>query len=190
MLGLLALVVLLVTIIGNGVPAFTQTYVGLSVELKADKLDPKGNRDLAEMAKVTTFGYNPLIEDALVLDLEQAGIETDMKGSALRKMLSSGAASQIRDYVLAHPDKLGQTVHFDVLASSRVDGYLKGRVTREALSEDKNLDAAHLDIIDVLAAKGMSSNAALTSISFSERMPRTRGRKAPASACRCSVRSS
>ena len=154
-LGLAALVVLLVTIIGNGVPAFTQTYVGLTVELKADKLDPKGHRDIAEMAKVTTFGYNPLIESALALDLKQAGIQTDMKGSALRKMLSSGAAGQIRSYVLAHPDKIGQTVHFDVLASGRVDGYLKGRVTREALAQDKNLDAAHLDIIDVLVAKGI-----------------------------------
>ena len=154
-LGLLFLVVLLVTIIQNGSPAFTQTFISLEMELKPEKLDPKGNRDLAEMAKVTTFGYNPLIEEALQRDVAQAGIETGMKGSALRKMLSSGAAGQIRDYVLAHPDQLGETVHFEVLASSRVDGYMKGRVTREALAEDKNLDAAHLDIVDVLVAKGI-----------------------------------
>ena len=154
-LGLAALVVLLVTIIGNGLPAFTQTYVSINVELKADKLDPKGNRDPAEMAKVTTFGYNPLIEDALKLDLEESGIETNMKGSALRKMLSSGVASQIRNYVLANPDQLGETVHFEVLASGRVDGYMKGRVTREALAQDKNLSPEHLDIVDVLVSKGL-----------------------------------
>ncbi len=154
-LGLLFLVVLLVTIVQNGVPAFTQTFVSLEMELREDKLDPKGNRDPDEMAKVTTFGYNPLIEQALSADLEQAGIETDMKGSDLRKMLSSGVAGQIRAFVLANPDKIGSKVHFEVLASSRVDGYLKGRVTREDLAEDKNLDAAHLDLVDKLAEQGV-----------------------------------
>ena len=154
-LGMLFLVVLLFTIIQNGLPAFTQTFVSLEMELRADKLDPKGNRDPDEMAKVTTFGYNPLIQQALLADLEKAGIETDMKGSALRKMLSSGAAGQIRAFVLANPDRIGDTVHFEVLASSRVDGYLKGRVTREDLAEDKNLDAAHLDIVDKLVEQGV-----------------------------------
>ena len=42
-----------------------------------------------------------------------------------------------------------------MLASSRVDGYLKGRVTRESLAQDKNLNAAHLDIVDTLVKKGI-----------------------------------
>jgi phosphate transport system permease protein len=154
-IGLAFLVVLLVTIVSNGLPAFTQTYVHLNIELQADKLDPKGNRNAEEMAKVTTFKYNPLIEAALEKDIAEAGIETDMKPSELRKMLSSGVASQVRNYVLANPDALGKTVGFDVLASGRVDGYLKGRVTRASLAEDKNLSPAHLDIIDALSAKGI-----------------------------------
>ena len=154
-IGLLFLLVLLVTIIGNGLPAFTQTFVKLDIELRADKLDPSGNRNPEQMAKVTTFGYNPLIEAALSRDIADAGIDTDMSGGDLRKMLSSGAASKVRDYVLANPDEIGKTVQFEVLASSRVDGYLKGRVTREALAQDKNLDAAHLDYVDVLVEKGL-----------------------------------
>lgn len=147
-LGMVFLVVLLTTIIQRGVPAFTQTFISLDIELKADKLDPKGNRDLAEMGKVTTFGYNPLIQDALAEAVTNAGLETDMKGSDLRKMLSSGAAADVRAFVLQNPGDLGKTVNFQLLASSRVDGYLKGRVTRGDLANDKNLSAAHLDIVD------------------------------------------
>ena len=154
-LGLLFLVVLLGTIISNGLPAYTQSYVVLNIELNADKLDPKGHRDTTEMAKVTTFGYNPLIGEALAKDVAEAGVTTDMKDNDLRKMLSSSAASQVRDYVLANPDVLGRTVQFEVLASSRVDGYLKGRVTRESLAQDKNLSAAHLDIVDAMVAKDL-----------------------------------
>ena len=39
--------------------AFRQTYLTIDVPLPADVLDPQGNRDPAEMAKVTTFGYAP-----------------------------------------------------------------------------------------------------------------------------------
>lgn len=155
LLGLTFLVILLVTIVQRGLPAFTQTYFALTIELQEDVLDPYGNRDYDEMAGVTTFGYNPLIEDALVEMIADAGIETDMGGSDLRKMLSSGAASSIRDDVLADRDQLGETVTIEILASSRVDGYLKDRVTRASLAEDKNLFPAHLDIVDALVDAGL-----------------------------------
>ena len=150
-IGLVFLVLLLVAIVRNGVPAYTQTFISLPVELQAEKLDKSGNRDPEEIKKVSTFGYNPLIDQALFRVLEQNGVATDYeKGSDLRKMVSASAAAQIRDFVIANPDRIGETVDFRVLASSRVDGYLKGRVQREDLARDKNLDAAHLDIVDQL----------------------------------------
>jgi phosphate transport system permease protein len=55
---------------------------------------------------------------------------------------------------LDNPDLIGQTVAFRVLAASRVDGYLKERVTRVSLERDKNLSPAHLDIVDALITSG------------------------------------
>lgn len=154
-IGLLFLVLLLVSIVRNGVPAYTQTFISLPVELQAEKLDKNGNRDPEEIKKVSTFGYNPLIDQALFRVLEENGVESPFeKGADLRKMVSASAAAEIRDYVIANPEKIGETVSFRVLASSRVDGYLKGRVTREDLARDKNLDAEHLDIIDQLKEAG------------------------------------
>ncbi|MBR9765024.1 MAG: phosphate ABC transporter permease PstA [Rhodobacteraceae bacterium] len=156
-IGLVFLVLLLVAIVRNGVPAYTQTFLSLPIELKAEALDKNGNRDLDDIRKVSTFGYNPLLDEALLRVVADNGIESDYSGADLRKMISSSAAAQVRDYVLTHPADIGETVEFRVLASSRVDGYLKGRVVREDLERDKNLDAAHLDIIDVLRDEGVVS---------------------------------
>ena len=81
-------------------------------------------------------------------------METEIADKQLAKILSDSAAAQIRDFVVANPGRIGDTVAFRVLASSRVDGYLKGRVTREDLARDKNLSPEHLDLIDQMVAAG------------------------------------
>ena len=154
LIGLVFLVTLLFAIVTNGTRAFTQTFITLDVALPAEALDPEGTGDPAEIAKVTTFGYTPLIAEALVATLAQNGIETELPLQAMPNLVSSGAAAQIRDTVLADPSLIGQTVEFRVLASSRVDGYLKGRVSRESLARDRNLSPLHLDIVDGLAEAG------------------------------------
>ncbi|WP_424943129.1 phosphate ABC transporter permease PstA [Aliiroseovarius crassostreae] len=155
-IGLVFLVLLISSIIVKGVGAFQQTTLTLQVELLEAKLDKSGARDIEKIKKVTTFGYNPLIDDAIKRALDDAGIENPFtKGKDLRKMLSSGAASQIREFVIANPNRIGDTVEFDLLASSRVDGYLKDRVSRESLARDKNLTPMHLDMVDALREAGV-----------------------------------
>jgi hypothetical protein len=41
--------------------AFHQAQLAFPMELSAEVLDPKGNRDRAEMAKVTTVGYQKVL---------------------------------------------------------------------------------------------------------------------------------
>ncbi|GAA3875717.1 phosphate ABC transporter permease PstA [Celeribacter arenosi] len=154
--GLLFLVALLYAIIGNGLPAFKQTFVTIPVELVEAKLDKSGTRDIDVMKKVTTFGYKPLVTNSLVAALEDNGIEIPFaKATDVGDILSASVAAQVRDTVLADPALVGKTVEFRLLASSRVDGYFKGRVTREALARDKNLDAEHLDLADQMVAAGL-----------------------------------
>ncbi|WP_341366071.1 phosphate ABC transporter permease PstA [Yoonia sp. BS5-3] len=152
--GLLFLLALLWAIINNGTAAFTQTFINLDVELAEQNLDPSGERNLEDISKVSTFGYTPLIIEALIR--QTSDIETDIADRDLAKILSASAAAEIRSYVVDNPDQIGETVTFRLLASSRVDGYLKGRVQREDLARDRNLDAAHLDLIDVMAERGQA----------------------------------
>lgn len=75
--GILALVLLLASILSNGLSAFQQTYVTLEIALPEDKLDKSGTRDLEVMRKVSTFGYAPLIATAMEAKLAEAGIEIE-----------------------------------------------------------------------------------------------------------------
>ncbi|MEM9429290.1 MAG: phosphate ABC transporter permease PstA [Pseudomonadota bacterium] len=152
--GVLALLFLLITILINGVSAFQQTFVTVEIELLEERLDPEGNRNLDEMRKVTTFGYNPLLEAAVAAKIEALGLETELTGGALRALLSGGSASQMRDAVLADPALVGQTVEFRFLASSRVDGYMKGRVTAETVERDRNFTPAHLELAVAMVERG------------------------------------
>lgn len=144
-IGLGFLITLLVSIVGNGIPAFTQTFVKIPVQLEQQAIDE------AEASFVKTSRYREIIRAAFVEQLARKGVETGMDAADLGKILSSGEASQMREFVLANRDRIGETIEFEFLASSRVDGYLKGRVEREDLARDQNLDAAHLDIVDQLS---------------------------------------
>ena len=153
-IGLLMLLTLLFTIVSRGTGAFQQTFVTLSVPLLEDKLDKNGNRDLEEIKKVSTFGYAPLLKAAFETKVEDTGIETELKSKAMADILSKDAAAQLRDHVLANPELIGSVVEFEFLTNSRVDGYLKGRVTRESIANDKNISAEQLDLVDALVADG------------------------------------
>lgn len=156
-LGLVFLIALLAAIFSNGLSAFTQTTLSIEVELLESELDPDGTRDPAAIAAVSTFGYAPLIEAALVRAVAESGVTTDIEAGDLEDLLSSGAAGQLRAAVVADPELIGQTIRYDIFASSRVDGYLKGRVSRESLANDSNLSPAHLDIVDAMVANGSLS---------------------------------
>lgn len=152
--GLLMLAILLTTIIGRGAGAFQQTFLTLNVQLLEAKLDKNGNRDIEEIKKVSTFGYAPLMAAALEAKVAEAGITTDLKPKEMGAIISKDAAAQLRDFVLANPELIGTAVEFEFLTNSRVDGYLKGRVTRESIANDKSINTEQLDLVDALIADG------------------------------------
>lgn len=154
-IGLLMLVILVGTILSKGAGAFQQSFVTIEVELLEAKLDKNGNRDLAEIKKVTTFGYAPLIKDGFLKTVQDQGIETGLKSKKMAKILSKSAASQLRTFVINNSEQIGQTVSFRFLANSRIDGYLKGRVSRGSIVNDKNISAAQLDFADQLINAGV-----------------------------------
>ncbi|MCH2248621.1 MAG: phosphate ABC transporter permease PstA [Cognatishimia sp.] len=153
--GLMMLVVLVTTIVGNGFGAFQQTFITLDVELVEKKLDKKGNRDIADIKKVSTFGYAPLLKTAFETKVEELGIETDLKSKSMSALLSKSAPAQMRDFVLEDVSRIGQTVEFTFLANSRIDGYLKGRVTRDSIANDKNVSVEQLDFVDQMVEVGV-----------------------------------
>ncbi|TYB81124.1 phosphate ABC transporter permease PstA [Maritimibacter fusiformis] len=151
----LALVVLLSSVVSSGIGAFRQTYITLEISLPEAKLDKSGTRDPEVMAKVTTFGYAPLLQDALLRTMEQSGITTSLSAADVGKIISKEAAATLRDHVLANPDLIGGSVTLDVLAEGRIDGYFKGRVTLESAALDANTSPEALRIAQGLADAGV-----------------------------------
>ena len=154
-IGLLMLLVLASTIILRGTSAFQQTFITLEVDLLESKLDKKGNRNVDDIKKVSTFGYSPILVNALKKVLEKHEISTSLKKKALGGIISKSAPSQIRDFVLEDVNRIGQTVEFKFLVNGWIDGYIKGRYSRESVANSKFASAEQFDLIDQLLEVGV-----------------------------------
>ena len=154
-IGLLMLLVLASTIILRGTSAFQQTFITLEVDLLESKLDKKGNRSIDDIKKVSTFGYSPILVNALKKVLEKHEISTSLKKKALGGIISKSAPSQIRDFVLEDVNRIGQTVEFKFLVNGWIDGYIKGRYSRESVANSKFASAEQFDLIDKLLEVGV-----------------------------------
>ena len=154
-IGLLMLLVLASTIILRGTSAFQQTFITLNVDLLESKLDKKGNRNVDDIKKVSTFGYSPILVNAMKQVLEKHEISTSLKKKALGGIISKSAPSQIRDFVLEDVNRIGQTVEFKFLVNGWIDGYIKGRYSRESVANSKFASAEQFDQIDQLLEVGV-----------------------------------
>ncbi|WP_121065162.1 phosphate ABC transporter permease PstA [Chachezhania antarctica] len=154
-IGVLCLVVLVSSVLRQGLPAFTQTFIDVPVYLDPATLDPDGNRDPEQMKSVLTFGYQPLIAAGLERALDDRGLGEQVTADEVAGLISRGAAAQMRDYVLANPEKLGETIDFNFVANGRVDGYLKGRVTMESAALDSQISPEQLQLVDKLRDAGL-----------------------------------
>jgi phosphate transport system permease protein len=106
------------------------------------------------MARVTTFGYLPIIAQAFSDHVDSLGIEHDIDIRSLADMISEEAPAQLRARILANPDLVGQTVDIDILAGGRIDGFFKGRVTMASAERDNNVTPEQLVLAQALADAG------------------------------------
>ena len=144
MLGLL-----LVSILGNAVPAFTQAYVQLEIEYAAETLDPDGNRDPEVLRRAD---YDRLVKDSLKARFPEA---TDRRARrALYGLVSSGAGIDLRERVMADPALIGTTERVWVKSSDDIDTFVKGLISRDVPEDDRRVKDQEIAWIDALAADG------------------------------------
>lgn len=154
-LAVLALIWLLISIFSAGSPAFKQTFLTYPVTLDAAVIDKDGDRDPVKMDKVTTIAYGKLLAKSLEAEVTAKGIDAGMKAKDIAKMISEESAATLRNMVLADTSLIGKTVSFTALASGRIDGYYKGRVTMESAARDKNTSPEALVLADKLKEAGI-----------------------------------
>lgn len=177
-LGILA--IMLWTIFSDGINAFKQAKLTFPLTLSSEVLDPAGNGNRDEMTKVTTVGYNKLLAAAFKAELAAKSISTEgVSDKELNDLISKDAAGVLRAEVLGDPALLDTSRTAKVLASGRIDGYLKGRVTRETAERDGQISPAMLDLADRMSAAGILNTGFnmgfLTSPDASDQRPEAAG---------------
>jgi phosphate transport system permease protein len=153
---LAVLFVMLWTIFADGLSSFRQAKLTFPITLDASVLDPKGNALRDEMTKITTVSYGKILSKGFMAELEAKGIDLgDVSDKDVAALISKDAAGDLRAMVLANPSVLGSTIDATVLATGRIDGYLKGRVTKETAVRDGNISPEQLVIADQLMTSGI-----------------------------------
>jgi len=118
----IALLILDITL--KGLPAFVQHSIAFDIALDPAKLDPQGTRNPRTLARADFLA--PLREQLLSYFSD---VTTRARRKALLGLLSTGAADDLRQTVLADPSLIGRKVKVDALLSDDADLYLKGRGT-------------------------------------------------------------
>ncbi|NEX45617.1 phosphate ABC transporter permease PstA [Pseudotabrizicola algicola] len=177
---LVTLCVMLWTIFSDGVSAFRQASLELTVTLDAERLDPQGDRSLESLSKVTTIGYGNLLTAALNDYMAERNISVEgVSPKQVGEFISRDAPARLRNMVLADPELIGQTIRFGAFASGRIDGYMKGRVTMASAALDSNITPEQLQLADRLIEAGVLKSAFnwrfLTNPDASDQRPESAG---------------
>ncbi|MEE8444694.1 MAG: DUF3333 domain-containing protein, partial [Alphaproteobacteria bacterium] len=146
-LGFLAL--LFGTIAVNGVSAFRQTAIEIEIVLDADRLDPDGGRDPAVLSRAD---YQGLVKAALRAMFPEARKRREKR--ALYKLVSDGAAYDLRAMVLEDSSLIGRTVRLWLPASDDVDMYIKGEIDAATPEDERRLSDAQIAQLQALRAAG------------------------------------
>lgn len=141
--GLFFLIVLAVSIVRSGLPAFTNAVVAIDFTLSQEEFDE------AESQLFKTKAYATLFNRALEAKLNEQGLSLEFDTKAIERILGKTGGT-LREFFRENPDKIGAPVRLELAASSRVDGYFKGRVSRDTLQDSRFLQLSDLDLVDAL----------------------------------------
>jgi phosphate transport system permease protein len=152
LVGLFFLVVLAVSIVRSGAPAFTRTVVEVDFTMTEAQVEA------AESELFKTKAYQTAFIDTLKSQLDARGMEVDFNAEAIERLLGK-VGGVLRSFYQANPDKVGQEVSFQLAASSRVDRYLNGDLLRDDIEDSRFLMKSDLDLVDIMEEAGVIRGA-------------------------------
>jgi phosphate transport system permease protein len=114
------LIFLLVDVARNGFPAFWQHQLVLDVTVPRDAVEANGKVDVQS---IRAADYFPITRDAMKAAIP--GIESRSGERTLTRLLSSGAADELRETLVSDPSLVGKPLKTRLLLSDDADLYLK-----------------------------------------------------------------
>ena len=153
LIGFIFLFILLADIVSKGLPAFTQQYIRVSVNL-----DPAmtGLQPGASQEQIYGADYLGAIKSSLREMFPEASSRNDKK--ALYRLLSIGAEYTLRDKVLEDPGLIGHTTEIWLRAHAEAGSYLKGQVSADTPESDRKVKDQQMAWLDQLRAQGRTES--------------------------------
>ena len=148
MLAIAFLVIMFVSIFSNGYSAFYQTTVRIDVNVDTAALGVDAGSDGKALYSAD---YQALIKKTLRGMFPAAKNRNDKR--ALYNLISTGAAFDLRDRVVADPSLLGKTVSLNVPASDDVDMAMKGYIPTDGPQSERRFKDNQLAWIEELKAQ-------------------------------------
>ena len=147
-LGLVFVLVLFISIIGNGYSAFWQTHVRLDVTFDPEVVDPEGTGDPKIIGKAN---FDKLVRASLADVFPAVSGRRDRR--TLNRLLSAGAGYQLREMAISDPSLIGQTRSLWLPVDDEVDMLVKGNVNRELPETSRRLKDLQIGWVDQLVAQ-------------------------------------
>jgi phosphate transport system permease protein len=144
-MGLLALLILDVVL--KGYTAFWTTELRITVDLAEEEIDPDGTR-LRE--NIEDANFRGVVNDAIYAMFPD--VEGRLERRALRSLVSSQAARDVRAMVLNDPSLIGTTRDVWVLADTDIDQLWKGNIDRTLPENRRRVNDRVIGWVDQLAA--------------------------------------
>ena len=144
-MGLLAL--LLLDVVFKGYTAFWTTELRITVDLAQEEIDPDGTR-LRE--NIEDANFRGVVNDAIYAMFPE--VEGRLERRALRSLVSSQAARDVRAMVLNDPSLIGTTRDVWVLADTDIDQLWKGNIDRTLPENRRRVNDQVIGWVDQLAA--------------------------------------
>ena len=151
-IGLAFLVFLAVSILRNGIPAFTQTVVSVDFTLSQEQYDE------AEGKMLKTAAYTDFFIAGVTAQLQEAGLDVEVNGDAVERLLGK-VGGDLRRFYAENPEAIGTEATFQLPTASRVERYLQGKLTREMVVDGRFLEVTDLDLVDAMARAGIIETA-------------------------------
>lgn len=148
LLGLLFVLVLFVSIVGNGYSAFWQTQVRLDIDFEPELIDPDGTGDPEIIGKAN---FDKLVRNSLQQLFP--GVSQRRERRDLKKLLSAGAGFQLREMAMADPGLVGQVREVWLPADDEVDMLEKGYIDRALPEDSRRLKDRQIAWVDELKSQ-------------------------------------
>ena len=144
--GVVFLGVFFASLVAKGASAFSQTHLLLDFELSAERLAPGGALDISEA------DFDGVVRDSLTGLFP--GITDRNERRALFRLVSVGAAYQVRDLIADNPELLDTSVTMWVPAAANIDMLVKGQIDVSLGQDQRRVSDAQLEWVQKLEEQG------------------------------------